>query len=213
VRSGCDPGVACTARTVRFVWKRTACCWEEASSTPPVGRLFFPVKTLEWKQWDGSSRGDTGLGIRRAKVKVFNSKIIMKKQSNPSWWTEEHNSGWDRVKAAFRRDWDQTKHDFGGAEPETNQDVDNTVKQAAGKEAIPPRGEPAYEDAEPGYRFGHGARNYYGTRYPNGTPIWRRRFVETGKPLTRTAIGISTPATCAKVGTIAESPLRRRTVC
>jgi hypothetical protein len=91
----------------------------------------------------------------------------MKTLSNPSWWTEHHDSAWERTKAAFKRDWDQTKHDFGGDEPETDQDVDNTVKQAAGKEPIPPRGAPTYEDAEPAYRFGHGARTYYGTRYPN----------------------------------------------
>jgi|SRR5581483_9587171 len=85
---------------------------------------------------------------------------------NPKWWTHEHDSSWDRVKAAFKRDWDQTKHDLGAKRPDTNQDVDNTVRQASGKEAIPPRGQPVYEDIEPAYRFGHGARSYYGKRYP-----------------------------------------------
>ncbi len=90
----------------------------------------------------------------------------MKTYNNPSWWTQEQDSGWDRVKAAFQRDWDQTKHDFGGDEPDTDQDVDDTVKQAAGKEAIPPRGEPTYEEIEPAYRFGYGARSQYGKKYP-----------------------------------------------
>jgi hypothetical protein len=89
----------------------------------------------------------------------------MKTLSNPSWWTQQHDSGWERVKAAFQRDWDQTKHDFGGKNPDTDQDADNTVKQAAGKEAIPPRGERTYEDVEPAYRFGYGARSQYGKNF------------------------------------------------
>jgi hypothetical protein len=84
---------------------------------------------------------------------------------NPKWWTQEHDSSWERTKAAFKRDWDQTKHDLGGKKPDTDQNVDNTVRQASGKEAIPPRGQPVYEDVEPAYRFGHGARSYYGKRY------------------------------------------------
>jgi hypothetical protein len=85
---------------------------------------------------------------------------------NPKWWTKESDSGWERVKAAFRRDWDQTKHDFGGKEPDTDQDVNNTVKQAVGKEPIPPRRQRTYEEVEPAYRFGYGARSYYEKQYP-----------------------------------------------
>lgn len=84
---------------------------------------------------------------------------------NPKWWNEEHDSAWERVKAAFKRDWDQTKHDFGGKEPDTDQDVNNTVKQAVGKEAIPPRRQATYEDEEPAYRFGFGAKSHYGNQY------------------------------------------------
>jgi hypothetical protein len=85
--------------------------------------------------------------------------------ANPSWWNKEHDSAWERVKAAFKRDWDQTKHDFGGKEPDTDQDVDDTVKQAAGKQPLPPRGQPTYEDEESAYKFGYGARSYYGSKY------------------------------------------------
>ena len=59
----------------------------------------------------------------------------MNQYKNPNWWTKENDSAWDRTKAALKRDWDQTKHDFGGKEPDTNQKVGDTVKQAAGKEA------------------------------------------------------------------------------
>jgi hypothetical protein len=84
---------------------------------------------------------------------------------NPSWWTDENDSGWNRVKNALRRDWDQTKHDFGGDEPDTDQNVKNTLRQAAGKEAIPPRRQLAYDDVEPAVRFGYGARSKYRADY------------------------------------------------
>jgi hypothetical protein len=90
----------------------------------------------------------------------------MNKFKNLSWWTSENDSAWDSVKAAFKRDWDQTKHDFGGAEPDTKQNVKTTVKQAAGKQTIPPRGVPNYEEIEAGYRFGYGAKAHYSTDYP-----------------------------------------------
>jgi len=89
----------------------------------------------------------------------------MRSERNPKWWTQEHESGWDRVKAAFKRDWDQTKHDFGGDEPDTDQNVNDTVKQMAGKQPVPPRGTPTFEDYEDAYRFGYGARAHYGNRY------------------------------------------------
>ncbi|PWU19822.1 MAG: hypothetical protein C5B50_05180 [Verrucomicrobia bacterium] len=89
----------------------------------------------------------------------------MKNKRNPKWWGQEHDSAWDRVKAAFKRDWDQTRHDFGGDEPDTDQDVDDTVKQAAGKQPIPPRGTPTFEEFEDACRFGYGARRHYGKSF------------------------------------------------
>jgi len=85
---------------------------------------------------------------------------------NPTWWTNENNSAWERTKAAVERDWDQTKHDLGGKEPQTKQNVTNTVRQASGKESIPPRGEPAYASVEPAHRFGYGARANYKSQHP-----------------------------------------------
>lgn len=86
-------------------------------------------------------------------------------QKNPKWWNKQNESSWERVTAAFKRDWDQTKHDIGGHEPETHQHVGDTVKQASGKEAIPPRGVPNYEETEDAYRFGYGARSHYSNRF------------------------------------------------
>src|SRR5690606_14822603 len=91
---------------------------------------------------------------------------------NPRWWNQQNDSTWERVKAAFRRDWDQTKHDFGGDEPDTDQDLNNTVAQAAGKEPIPPRGQPTYEEVEAAYRLGYGARSQYAATHP----VWNERL-------------------------------------
>jgi hypothetical protein len=90
---------------------------------------------------------------------------------NPNWWNEErHGGAWDRVKAAFRRDWEQTKHDFKkSAGQELNQDVDDTVKQAVGKAEVPPAGVPNLDDdwadVESGLRYGVGAHNQYGDEH------------------------------------------------
>jgi hypothetical protein len=98
-------------------------------------------------------------------------------QRNPKSWNKQIDSSWERLKAAFKRDWDQTLHDAGGHQPDTHQHVADTVKQAAGKEAIPPRGMPTYESSsvvqaftlveiEDAYRFGFGARSLYDQHYP-----------------------------------------------
>ena len=43
------------------------------------------------------------------------------------------------AKEALQRDWEQTKHDLPGLEgKDLDQDVDDTVKQAAGNEEPPP---------------------------------------------------------------------------
>jgi hypothetical protein len=83
----------------------------------------------------------------------------------PTWWTREHDSAWDRVKAAFRRDWEQTKHDFGADEPDLDQDVDDTVKQAVGKQPIPAPGVPNFDEYEPAFKFGYGAKQHYGSKF------------------------------------------------
>lgn len=106
-------------------------------------------------------RGHSQVACCVKKTQRLNMKEFMQKQTNPKWWNKTHESSWNRVKEAFKRDWDQTKHDFGGNEPDTDQDVDDTVKQASGKQPIPPRGQPTYEEAEDAYRFGYAARSHY----------------------------------------------------
>jgi hypothetical protein len=88
----------------------------------------------------------------------------------PSWWNEKHESTWSRVKAALKRDWEQTKSDFTKHHPnDLDQSAGDTVKQAAGKEVIPPEGVPnpstTWEHVEPSYRYGAGARTQFGTEH------------------------------------------------
>lgn len=60
--------------------------------------------------------------------------------NNPSWWNNEHESAWDRVKEALLRDWEQTKADLTGQKSgrDLNQGIADTLKQAAGQEEVPP---------------------------------------------------------------------------
>lgn len=90
----------------------------------------------------------------------------------PSWWNETHTTGWERVKEAMHRDWEQTKRDMHvkGAH-ELNQGANDTVKQATGKEAIPPAGEAnapkasEWNDVELPHQYGHAARAKYGEQH------------------------------------------------
>lgn len=85
-------------------------------------------------------------------------------RNNPTWWNTEHDTRWDKVKAAFRRDWEQTKHDLGSDKArDLQQSATDTVKQAtaskqqsAGTNAARP-----YEELEPAFRYGHGARTQH----------------------------------------------------
>jgi hypothetical protein len=87
---------------------------------------------------------------------------MKQKVREPGWWNQEHDSAWERVREAFRRDWAQTKHDFGGGEPDLGQNVGDTVSQAAGRQPVPVRAQPGFEENEPACRFGYGARRQYG---------------------------------------------------
>ncbi len=99
----------------------------------------------------------------------------------PSWYDEKtHGSAWSRVKAAMQRDWEQTKNDFTPGAPDLNQDVGDTVKQAAGKEPIPAPGvqtppsklemkkdaKKAWSDVESPISYGYAAKTHYGKTYP-----------------------------------------------
>lgn len=82
--------------------------------------------------------------------------------NRPTWYTNDHDSAWERTKAAFKNDWEQTKNDFGSKKArDLKQDVDDTVKQAAGADD-------AFENHEQAFRFGHAAK----TQYSRDHPTW-----------------------------------------
>lgn len=81
-------------------------------------------------------------------------------KNRPGWYTDEHDSSWNRVKAAFRNDWEQTKHDFGSnTASDLDQDAGDTIRQATGRENT-------FDDYEPAFRFGHAAQRQYRSQYP-----------------------------------------------
>ncbi len=96
---------------------------------------------------------------------------------NPPWWTDEHTSSWERVKHALHRDWEQTKGDLTDNGVDLNQGASDTIRQAVGKQQIPPDGFPNpgprhggpadWNALEPALRFGHGARHHYADRVWN----------------------------------------------
>ena len=80
--------------------------------------------------------------------------------NRPNWYTEDNDKSWGNVKDAFRKDWEQTKHDFGSkTAPDLGQDAGDTIREAT-------TGKTDFETREPSFRFGHAAREHYGTKYP-----------------------------------------------
>lgn len=69
-----------------------------------------------------------------------------KQQTHPQWWTPTYDSAWERGKAAFRRDWEQTKRDLTGGGRELNQDAGDTLRQARGISDVPPVSVPNVPD-------------------------------------------------------------------
>jgi hypothetical protein len=90
--------------------------------------------------------------------------------NKPSWYTDEHDTGWNRVKAAFANDWEQTKHDFGSkAARDLDQDVPDTVKQATGTEDPFTRHENAF-------KFGYAAQRNYSNQYKTWSPDLEKKL-------------------------------------
>jgi len=118
---------------------------------------------------------------------VTSDRIETRRYRDPSWWNRDYDNAWDRAKEAFRRDWEQTKHDFGADAPDLKQDVGDTVAQATGRQPMPapyqpsPEGKHRFEEYEPAYRFGYGARRYYGSRYSEWNDDLETRLREDWK--------------------------------
>lgn len=79
-----------------------------------------------------------------------------------TWWEPEHTSAWDRVKAAFRRDWEQTKAHVGAAPPpQGGQSAGDTMAQMTGRQDVVTN---TFETDEPAFRYGYGAAQHYRDR-------------------------------------------------
>ena len=80
--------------------------------------------------------------------------------TKPNWYKDDYDNGWQRVKAAFKNDWEQTKHDMGSKTArDLKQDVDDTAKQAVGSPG-------AFENREQAFRFGYAAQDHYRSQHP-----------------------------------------------
>ena len=78
------------------------------------------------------------------------------------WWAPEHTSGWERVKAAFHKDWQQTKAHVGAADaPPEEHRVGDTLAEMSGKTTAPTS---TFESQEPAFRYGYGAAHHYEDR-------------------------------------------------
>jgi len=104
----------------------------------------------------------------------------------PVWYTAEDASAWNKIKAAFRRDWQQTKHDFGSSIPALKQRLSDTVAQAIGSEPIPPGNVPTehqdeevedecMDSDEQAYRYGYAARRHWGEDWNDETESAMRK--------------------------------------
>jgi hypothetical protein len=81
----------------------------------------------------------------------------------PNWWTQRETGAWERVRSALERDWEQTKADLSAKHTghDLHQQIGDTVKQVAGKEAIPPIDVvncevDDFSYVEPAFRYGVG---------------------------------------------------------
>jgi|RhiMethySRZTD1v2_1073278.scaffolds.fasta_scaffold587264_1 hypothetical protein len=89
-----------------------------------------------------------------------NINVDRESRANPRWWNKDHDSAWERIKAALRADWEQTKADFSKKHgKDTDQDAGDTLKQMAGKE--PPPRMYDWDREEPAMRYGYGSSGHY----------------------------------------------------
>ena len=106
---------------------------------------------------------ERGLKQKHDTVEHLSEVALHQVHWRANWWAPEHTSSWDRVKSAFRRDWEQTKAHVGAAPPlpEGEQRVGDTVAQITGRQTTVPG---TFEADEPSFRYGYGAAQHYRDR-------------------------------------------------
>jgi hypothetical protein len=123
-----------------------------------------PAATAARRAVDGPEGASLRAAEQAGKSRIAEEDPEIAEGPLPSFWTDEQQSAWDRVKDALHRDWLQTKADFhlrGGAE--IDQTAKDTMKQAAGKEPGPAtaEGRIGWEHARHAIRLGHGAATFW----------------------------------------------------
>ncbi len=113
---------------------------------------------------DGPEGDSLRAAEQAAKARIAEEDPEIAEGPLPSFWTDEQQSAWDRVKDALHRDWLQTKSDLhisGGAD--LDQTAKDTMKQAAGKQPGPAtaEGRIGWEHARHAIRLGHGAATFW----------------------------------------------------
>lgn len=113
--------------------------------------------------------------------------MTITKFPRPDWYTEHDDSAWGKIKAAFRRDWQQTEHDFGAKVPDLNQNAGDTVAQATGSRPVPPGNTPTphsqsptaqsagtvfRDEDEPAYRYGYAAYRHHTQTAQDAPDTW-----------------------------------------
>lgn len=88
---------------------------------------------------------------------------MLNQYKNPRWWIPDYDFAWDHVRLPMKRDWQHMKY---GNQSDSSQLAEHAARQANGMEPIPPLGKASFEELEPAYRFGYGARLKYGDGYP-----------------------------------------------
>ena len=128
--------------------------------------------------------------------------MAITQRARPNWYTNEDDTAWDKVKEAFQRDWQQTKHDMGANVPDLNQHVGDTVSQATGSKPIPPEnvktphpsqvlGAEVFSEAdESAYRYGYAAHSHFNSKWDDSMEanIRKEWGDDTEWPRTREAI-------------------------
>lgn len=106
---------------------------------------------------------ERAIAQKRRTVSKLSNVALHQVHWRATWWAPEHTSSWDRVKAAFRRDWEQTKARVGAAPPPPGgQEVGDTLAQIAGKQDTTLD---TFEADEPAFRYGYGAAHHYRDRH------------------------------------------------
>jgi hypothetical protein len=81
---------------------------------------------------------------------------------NPAWWCREKEIAWNRIRMLVKRNWDRTKHEVLGSGRDIPKKAGNRLQQTHFKKNLQSCPQPTFEEWEPAYRFGYGARLKFG---------------------------------------------------